>query len=124
MDTYLRDIFYKTSNLTVDEKIQLCKDGIEKSYKWWVDVLKPGKMAREKIDMSLNDILSKLDETCHFVIIHRRGYTSWNEPDSIFKWHLEIGFSTMYGVTNYLFIEVNESEIPYFVDKYRLTSRL
>lgn len=123
MKQYIQDVFYNTDHLTIDDKIQLCRDGYGKCYEWWIDKLDCSiSWGRQKIEMSLDDILKKLDNSCHFVVIHRKGYEE-NKDIDIWKWNLEIGFCTMENISHYLWIKIEETEIPYFINKYKLTPR-
>ena len=76
--------------------------------------------------MDFDEILEKLsdDGFHHFVFIHRRGYEDWKDPNCIWSetsWCLEIGFiSGIY----YLWIYIKEEELPYFMEKYKLTKRI
>ena len=62
--------------------------------------------------MSFEDILKKLDSSCHFFIIHRRGHST---PP-----FLEIGFKTMKERTYFLWIRCSDEHVSFFVDKYLL----
>ena len=109
-EKYQQHQFYNTNDLSLSEKRVILREAKEKCFKWWVDDL-PG-MARRKIEMSFKDILKKLDSSCHFVIIHRKGYSD--------PWFLEIGFTTMKEKTYYLWICCDEEHIPFFIKKYKL----
>ena len=71
--------------------------------------------------MSFEEVIKIFKETkrknLHIVFIHRRGYENWG-------YYLEIGFCTMDNHTEngdiFLWIECQEKEIPYFVEKYKL----
>lgn len=73
---YERDIFYDHAHLSNKQKIELFYDAKEQSYEWWVDILDCEKsIARQKIEMSFEDIIKKFGKGSHFVIIHRKGYS-------------------------------------------------
>lgn len=119
MNEYSRDIFYNVDKLSVYDKKNILKDAKEKSYDWHVDILKNGNTARQQINMSFEDILLKLESNCHFVFIHRRGYEEW-KSSNFYNWNIEVGFATMYGSSYYLFINMKEKELDYFIEKYKL----
>jgi len=113
--TYNTDIFYKTFNLSIEQKTNILLEAKEKSYEWWVDTLEPSKsFSRKRININFEEILSKLDNNSHFVFINRKG--SYEE-----FYNLEIGFSSLENNINYfLWIYLYESEIDFFVKKYNL----
>jgi hypothetical protein len=116
MGDYTHDIFYKNNHLSIKEKEQLCRETHAISYKWWVDHLKTTQ--RQRIDMDLDTILGMLDKATHFFFIHRKGFENWkNKEWHETSWCLEVGF--MAGIY-YLWILVDEKEIPHFVEKYNL----
>jgi hypothetical protein len=70
--------------------------------------------------MSFEDVMKKFDMSCHYVIIHRKGY-EYKPQHEMWKWKVEIGFSTMRGAPSYyLFLFLEESELAYFLEKYKL----
>lgn len=78
---------YKTRELTLEQKRDLCYRAKEKCDRWWTDILDCSKsFCRQSIEMSFEDIMAKLDQKCHFAIIHRN-----NSMEN----YLEVGFSTM-----------------------------
>lgn len=121
---YYEDTFYDVSHLSLEDKEQLCRDGKEKCYEWWVDELVTTQ--RQRIEMEFDEMVKKLYNKGfhHFVFIHRRGYEDWKDPECLWSkhnWCLEIGFvSDMY----YLWIYIKAEEIPYFVEKYNLNKTL
>lgn len=79
---------FATRKLSLKQKLDLLRRAVEKCDHWWVDILDCSKsFCRQKIEMSFEEILKKLDNRSHFCIIHR------NLPP--IKDYLEIGFSTM-----------------------------
>jgi hypothetical protein len=74
---YHQNIFYDCDHLSIEQKKELLIDAKDKCYEWWVDE-KPS-IQRIKIEMPFDEILTKLDDTCHFVFIHRKGYEDWKE---------------------------------------------
>ena len=116
---YHHDIFYHTSKLTLKKKKELLEEAKERSIQWMVDVHESWQ--RVPIKMSWEDIMAKLDKKCHYVFIHRRGYDE-HGPEIGSEWFLEIGFCTMADNPDYfLWVNLDQKEIPYFVEKYNLT---
>jgi len=119
MSDYQQPIFYDSSYLSLEEKEELCREAYSMCYHWHVDN-QPG-WTRERIDMPFEEVLRYLySNKCHFVIIHRRGY---------FEKCLEIGFSTLDRGSNvggdiFLWLNLDEDKIPYFVNKYNLNKIL
>ena len=127
MGNYEQDIFYKTRELTLDQKKDILKYAQEICDKWNVDILDARKSwQRQTIEMSFEDILEKLDEDCHFVFIHRKGFkNSKGKPLGDQEYTLEIGFCTMRGEPTYfLFIYCNEKKLSKFLTKYHLEKRI
>ncbi|MCK9273385.1 hypothetical protein M0P65_07655 [Candidatus Gracilibacteria bacterium] len=115
---YLDHIFYTTEHLSFCEKNTILNDAIDTSYLWWVDILDCNvSFSREKINMSIEQIMSKFNDRCHFVIIYRRGYEK--------PFHGEIGFSTLDNNKNtyFLFIYLNEEKFYELIKKYKLIER-
>ncbi len=112
------NIFYDTSDLNLDDKRNVLNDAFHMdSTKWHVDVREPGEIARKKIDMSFDDILKKLEEEHHFVIIVRmsplvEGYAQ--------ETYLEIGFSTLTSPSYFLWMFLDIEKLGHFIDKYKL----
>ena len=82
--------------------------------------------ARENIDMSYSDIMERLNENCHMVVIHRRGYESWrfagNQTSPLLSgvWCGEIGFNTTESPAYFLFISISEKDLEKVVKKFGL----
>ena len=115
---HYQDIFYHTEQLSLKKKKELLEDAKEKSFQWMVDVLDVYQ-SRQRVSIKMNweDIMAKLDKKCHYVFIHRRGY---DENES--EWLVETGFSTMgNGPDYFLWVNCDQKEIPYFIEKYKLT---
>ncbi len=111
----MQDIFYKNDHLSLKEKKNVLIAAKKKSTKWWVDILDCRKSwRRQKIKMSFDDVLLKLKNNSHFVIIHRTGI------HRIEGEYLEIGFCTFGEEEYFLWIICSKDEIPYFVEKYNL----
>ena len=127
---YYHDIFYSVDRLSLEGKKEIIKDALKICYEWHVDKLDCSKSwAREKIDMPINEILSKLERGSHFVFIHRRGYPkdkekieklgrTWLVED---KWCLEVGFRTMgTNIDYFLWIHCEQDHIYSLSSKYDL----
>lgn len=124
-DNYEPDVFYDIRELTIDQKIEILKDARDLSFDWHVDILDARKSwARQKIEMSFEEILKKLDDHCHFVFIHRKGFKG---EGMMFngEYQLEIGFATILGDPSYfLFIHCDEEKLSEFITKYHLVKQL
>ena len=121
-DKHEHDIFYNNKKLSVEEKKELLIDAKNKSYDIQTDILDCNvSWSRQHIDISFDDILKKISDGSHFVVINRKGYESWKNTE-YFKtsWCLEIGFSTMQSPSYFLFIYVKEDELEFFINKYNL----
>jgi len=124
MGRYYPDIFYRGFNeFSPAQMEEICRDAFSKCTNWWVDD-QPG-WTRRKIEMPFDEVLKYLyTHKIHFVIIHRRGYEEWNVEGSFDKWHLQIGFGTLNRNNPngdiFLWIELDESNIPHFINRYKL----
>ncbi len=93
----------------------------ELAVEWWVDELDLSKSwSRCRIEMSYEDVLKTFDDSCHFVVIHRKGFKCKKGEDYNFKWKGEIGFATMTGASYYLWIWVTEKDLKKIVKEFRL----
>lgn len=120
---YFPDVFYKIEHLSLEQKEEICREAKDRSYEWWTDELVGFK--REKIEMEFDEMLEKLhnDDFHHFVIIERRGYEDWKDPECIWanhSWCGEIGFTS--GIY-YLWIYMKTEELDFFIKKYNLKPR-
>jgi len=110
---HLPHIFYNVSSLSVKDKIDILNNAITICRDWHVDILDTSKsFARQKIDMTQKDILTKFSDKCHFVVIHRRGF----EPE----YFGEIGFSTFSSPSYFLWIYLNEDIFSDLVKRFNL----
>ena len=101
--------FYPTQRLSLEQKKKICEWAKENSYKWCVDQLDCSKsFMRQPVEMSFEDIMAKLDDTCHFVIIHR----NLGSED-----YLEVGFSTMVEQVDYFLWIFLDKKYCYEVEK-------
>lgn len=118
---YKEHIFYKVSDFSLLEKSEIIHYAKLKTTDWWVDKLDCAESwARQKVEMSFNEIMKKFTNTCHFTIIHRRGNEESKHKD-LWKWQGEIGFSTMgQGVEHFLWINISEEDLEKLVEKFEL----
>jgi len=94
--------------------IELFKDAKNKAFEVRVDILDCTKsMARQKIDMSFNEVIRMYNNKCHTVFIHRKEH--WREE------YIETGFSTMNSPSYFLWINMNINHLDFFIKKYDLT---
>lgn len=119
MSDYERDVFYGVQTLSLNDKIDIINYSKDKSYEWWVDKLDCSESwARQRIDMSFEEVMLKFSNSCHFTIIHRKGYK--NDSD-LWRWKVEVGFSTMGGGVDYfLWIHMEETELSKLIEKFKL----
>ena len=106
-------IFYKSYELSLNTQIEILNKAKEISTSWHVDILK--SVYRETIEMTFEDIMSKFDKKCHFVIIKRE------EPSIKLTRYGEIGFSTMgKGLDYFLWIFLTEEDLDNLLREYNL----
>ena len=111
----MRDIFYDTRDLSLEQKIAILKDCKEICFRWWTDKLDCSvSFARQSIDMTFEEIMEKFDKKAHFVVIDRAFFPIDK------KKHFEIGFSTMSGIDYFLFLWVENDKMPMIIEKYNL----
>ena len=109
------DTFYHTGNLTLEQRIQFIKDCKEICYNCWGDILDCSvSFRKQRIEMSFEEIIAKLNMKCHFVCIDRH-HPDWNG-----KQHFEIGFCTFIDPEYFLFIHIEDEKMPPLLDKYDL----
>ena len=119
---FYQDTFYHTKRLSLKKKKELLEDAKSRCQQWMVDACECWQ--RVPIKMSWEDIIAKLDKSCHFVFIHRKGYDE-HDPEMGSEWFLETGFCTMAKHPEYfLWVNCDQKEIPYFVEKYKLNQML
>ena len=106
------DKFFTTRLFELSKKREILEDAkLKCDNDWSVNILDCTKSCtRQGIEMDWETIMSKLDDTCHFVIIHR-----------IREFYIEFGFCEMHDEPNlFLFVNVDEKYLNYFIDKYNL----
>ncbi len=108
--------FYDIHRLTMTKKKQLFKDSKKISYKCFVDVLDcEVSIARKSTDMSFDEVMKKLDGSCHCVFIDRGKdfITNMN--------YYEVGFCTMNrGADYFLFLLLKPENAKVIIEKYEL----
>jgi hypothetical protein len=119
---YLQDIFYSTNDLSFETKLEILEWAKEHSYDYHIDVLRGG-VARKRTDMDFDEGIQYFSDDSHFVVIHRRGYDDWNNPNSFNKWKLEVGFRTMKAIDYFMFIYCDEKYVDEIVEKFNLSPR-
>ena len=112
-------VFYNTSKLSMDDKEAMLRDCMEVSFEWRADRLDCSvSYARQKFECSFDEILGRLNEEAHVVVIDRG---TWGGPFGENREHFEIGFRSMeLPVDYFLFIEVESEKMPPIINKYQL----
>jgi len=112
MTEYTHDVFYEVNHLDFEDLQDLIRDAYEKCYSWRADEIKGGGQ-RQPIDATFEEQLSKMNKSSLFRFIHRKGFPEdeWN------KWRIEIVFNEM---LHFLWVEVEEEHLPYFIEYYKL----
>ena len=118
MSDYQQDIFYLSCrDLTPDVWEKMCREALTKCYNWWIDYLPD--LSRKRIDIDIEYMMNILyTDKILFNVIHRRSFDKC----------LEIGFCTLdakfikdgHHSDVFLWILLDETHIPYFVEKYNL----
>lgn len=124
MQDYQPNVHYDIHDLTMEQRVLLLREAKEDAFEWRVDVLDCSvSSARQQVTMPFEEIMAKFDRACHFVVIHRRGYADRKtERDSMWHWHLEVGFCTMgLGNSYYLWLLLPEALVEKYTIKYNLT---
>ena len=117
---YYPDIFYKVGKLPLEKKIKIIEKAKDLSFEWRVDKLDCSESwSRQKIDMSYEEIMGKFDDSCHFVLIYRKGYDYWKDKEMFnHRWCGEIAFTTMASVSYYLWVYVSEEDLDKLVHMF------
>lgn len=105
---------YSVRRLDLPGRIRLCERAKGLSDRWWVDVLDCKKSgARQRAEMSWDEIMAKLTMKCHYVALHRQ----FMDPP-----YFEVGWSTMEGDPDwFLWIVVSESKMDILIEEFGLT---
>ncbi len=109
------DIFYNTNDLSLQQKRELCSDCKEICYTWQVDILNCSEYSsRRQIDMAFEAIMSKLNDSTHFVVVDRK------LADLNGIKHFEVAFRTMEDIEYFLWIRVENKHMDAIIKKYDL----
>lgn len=109
------DKFYNIHKLSLQEKKNLINDCKSICYDYWIDKLDCNvSWARQRTDLSFEDIMKKCNEGTHFVVIDR-DYYPIDE-----KKHFEVGFRVMSNIDYFLFMWIEDDKMPSIIQKYNL----
>ena len=118
-DQHFQSLFYRVPSMEVMREVLEYARTLPHTFK--VDILDCNKsFSRERVNMSWEDIMEKLESNCHMVIIHRRGYESWKTSSGEGTWCGELGFSTYYSPSYYLFVYISEKDLDKVIKKFGL----
>jgi len=110
MDEYLYDIFYDIEKLPYEKIMELVKEAMDMSETMFVDRIEGGGQRRNVPGADPYEWIETYPkEKTLFRFIHRRGYND--------MYHLQIVVNEF---INFLWINLKEDQIPYFVEKYKL----
>jgi len=99
---------FRTNHLTLEQKRDLCQRAHDKCFNWWADILDCSQsFCRQKIDLTFEEIMAKLDNQAFFTVIHRN-----NGSED----HLEIGFRTSGDPDYFLWMQLLPEHIPEFTE--------
>ena len=122
MSKFFQQIHYKGDHLfSPKEMEEICRDAFSKKFNWWVDQV--SEWVREEIEMDFDSAINLLYKgPVHFSIIHKRGLEKWKNFKDKLGWFLQISFNTTYNEEGDIFvwIQLDEKWIPYFIEKYNL----
>lgn len=105
---------YAAYKLPLHKKRALLEDARDVSRRWWVDILDCKKsFVRQRIAMGWAEIMSKLTDPNHFIMIYRK--PMGREPA-----YFDIGFSTLSDPGYFLWIEVDPEKAQVLIEKYNL----
>ncbi len=101
MKNYEQHIHYDAMGLSLKEKENLLRRAFDVKFNWWVDKLDCREsFARQRIEMSFEEVMKHLVERAYVIVIHRQK----RYPDDA---HMEVGFSSMESPIDYfLWIQV------------------
>jgi len=121
MSRHHHDIFYNSYKFPLKKKKEICDWAKERCFHWHVDEL--SGMQRKQIEMSYEDIMNKLDDKSHFVVIHRRGFENMRGKPREYmgEWCLEVGFRTFsLGIEHFLWIYCKEELVEELINKFEI----
>ena len=91
----------ETAHLTFKQKKNILLKAKGICARWWVDILDCEKSyARQRVEMSFENIMATFSSKCHFTMIYRRNFG---------EDHLEIAFSTFTNPEHFLWILLDKS---------------
>jgi hypothetical protein len=103
---------HQTNHLSYLDKVAMLSDAINYCDRWWADILDCRvSLARQKIDVSFEDILAKFTERSHCSVIYRP------TPEN----YLEVGFRSETDPDYFLWIIISEHSDE-FIKKWRLNA--
>ena len=113
MQEYQRDIFYDVDDLPFETKTKILMDAFAINTKWWADHLDCNvSIARQKVDMTFEEIMAKFTKKSLCCVIHRRGYDT----------HGEFGFRCMgRGEDYFLWIITTVEDLIKLTERYDLS---
>ena len=118
VSTRQMDTFYDTSELSLNQKVSLINDCKLVCYEWWVDKLDCSESpARQRINITFDEIMGKFTSKAHFVVIDRGHFLEFERK------HFEIAFRTMTGIDYFLWIHVEDAMMPDIIEKYGIKPR-
>ena len=112
-------ISFSTKHMSVEELQSMFRDCMEISYEWLANTLDCTiSISRQYLDCSFEEILSRLKEDTHVVVINRG---TWGCLVGQEREHYEIAFRTMtLPVDYFLSVQVDSEKMPPILEKYRL----
>ena len=115
----MRDIFYSLNHLNLKRKEELFRESQEASFssECYIDE-KDENYRRIRSLTSFEEMMQKMNETCHYFFIERNLVYGDEKP------YLEMGFCTMGEEAPgdwFLFINLEMSHSSHFKEKYNLT---
>jgi len=107
--------FYKTKSLTLPLKVSLLQEAYAASTDYHFDFIDTAiSMRRNRTYVRFEDAMKILDESCHFVVIHRRSPYGDDE-------YGEVGFCTLARHPEYfMFIYIKLEDLEKLVERYKL----
>lgn len=107
--------FYKTKSLTLPLKVGLLQEVYTASTDYHFDFIDTAiSMRRNRTYVRFEDAMNILDESCHFVVIHRR--SPYDDEE-----YGEVGFCTMIHYSEYfMFIYLKLDNLRRILEKYKL----
>jgi len=109
------DIFYKIDKLSLQEKKNLMIECKKVCFDYWIDKLDCNvSFARQKADLTFDEIMEKCNESSFFVFIDRKFHSLYE------KKHFEVGFSTSEKIDHFLFMWIEDEKAQEIIKKWEL----